>query len=322
MKKILNYIASQAAKSRLQKQFGDENIDLLKQKTHDIRVELRHILVEFLWILLGVLSASFGLRGFLLPNSFLDGGVMGISLITTELTGISLGILIVAINLPFIIMAFSTINHRFAIKSIIAVVLLAVAVHSMPFPTVTEDKLLVSVFGGFFLGAGIGLAVRGGSVIDGTEVLAVFISRKLPLSIGDVIFAFNIIIFGVAAYVFSIEIALYAILTYLTASKTVDYVISGVEEYIGATIISNHSEEIRMMIIETMGRACTIYSGKNGYAKRGETLKETDIIYTLITRLEISKLETEIDKIDSKAFVVMHSIKDAKGGMIKKRPME
>jgi uncharacterized membrane-anchored protein YitT (DUF2179 family) len=322
MKKIFNYIVSQAAKSRLEKQSQAENSALLAQKTQDIRVEISHVIGDSLWILLGVLSASFGLRGFLLPNSFLDGGVMGISLITTELTGISLGILIVAINLPFIIMAFSTINRRFAIKSIIAVVLLAVAVHSVPYPVVTEDKLLVSIFGGFFLGAGIGLAVRGGSVIDGTEVLAVFISRKLPVSIGDVIFFFNILIFGVAAYVFSVEVALYAILTYLMASRTVDYVVAGVEEYIGVTIISEKSEEIRVAIIEKMERACTIYAGKNGYAKKGEQLKDTDIVYTLITRLELSKLETEIDKIDKKAFLVMHSIKDAKGGMIKKRPLE
>jgi uncharacterized membrane-anchored protein YitT (DUF2179 family) len=126
----------------------------------------------------------------------------------------------------------------------------------------------------------------------------------------------------VAAYVFSIEIALYAILTYLAASKTVDFVVSGIEEYVGVTIISDKNEEIRLAIIEKLGRGCTLYYGKKGYAKRGETLKKTDIVYTLITRLEISKLKTEIDLIDKDAFIVMHSIKDVKGGMIKKRPMQ
>ena len=189
-------------------------------------------------------------------------------------------------------------------------------------PIITSDKLLIAVFGGFFLGLGIGLAIRGGSVIDGTEVLAVFISRKTAATIGDIILVFNIIIFGFAAYVFSIEIALYAILTYLAASKTVDFVVSGIEEYVGVTIISNFSEDIRLAIVENMGRGCTIYTGKRGFGKRGDVLKSTDILYTLITRLELAKLHTEIDKIDKDAFIVMHSIKDAKGGMIKKRPLK
>lgn len=218
-------------------------------------------------------------------------------------------------------MAFPTIGRQFAIKSIIAIVILALVIYFIPYPYITADKLLISVFGGFFLGLGIGLAVRGGCVIDGTEVLAVFISRRTSMTIGDVLLLFNIIIFSVAAYVFSIEIALYAILTYLVASKTVDYVVTGVEEYVGVTIISEKNEEIRLAIIEKLGRGCTMYSGKKGYAKRGEPLKQTDIVYTLLTRLELSKLQTEIDKIDADAFIVMHSIKDAKGGMIKKRPL-
>ncbi len=283
----------------------------------------RHYIVrDSFLILLGILSACFGLKGFLLPNSFLGGGVTGISLIATELTGISLSVLIVLINIPFLIIAFSTISKQFAIKSIIAIILLAISIYVIPFTSITDDKLLVSVFGGFFLGLGMGLTVRGGSVIDGTEVLTVFISRKTSLTIGDIVLIFNIIIFAVAAYAFSIEIALYAILTYLAASKTVDFVVSGVEEYIGVTIISDKNEDIRLAIIEKLGRGCTLYSGKKGFAKRGEPLKQTDIVYTLVTRLELSKLQTEIDKIDKNAFIVMHSIKDAKGGMIKKRPLK
>jgi uncharacterized membrane-anchored protein YitT (DUF2179 family) len=248
---------------------------------------------------------------------FIDGGAMGISLTIAELTEIPLSILVVAVNIPFIIMGFSTINRLFALKSIIAIILLAITVHFLPFPIVTEDKLLIAVFGGFFLGLGIGLAIRGGSVIDGTEVLAVYISRKTTLTIGDVIMLFNVLIFGVAAYVFTIEISLYAMLTYLAASKTVDFIVSGIEEYVGVTIISDYSEEIRLAIIEKLGRGCTIYSGK-----RGQTLEETEIVYTLVTRLELVKLHTEIEKVDKDAFIVMHSIKDAKGGMIKKRPLK
>jgi uncharacterized membrane-anchored protein YitT (DUF2179 family) len=248
---------------------------------------------------------------------FIDGGAMGISLTIAELTEIPLSILVVTVNIPFIIMGFSTINRLFALKSIIAIILLAITVHFLPFPIVTEDKLLIAVFGGFFLGLGIGLAIRGGSVIDGTEVLAVYISRKTTLTIGDVIMLFNVLIFGVAAYVFTIEISLYAMLTYLAASKTVDFIVSGIEEYVGVTIISDYSEEIRLAIIEKLGRGCTIYSGK-----RGQTLEETEIVYTLVTRLELVKLHTEIEKVDKDAFIVMHSIKDAKGGMIKKRPLK
>jgi uncharacterized membrane-anchored protein YitT (DUF2179 family) len=320
MNRIFQYIIFEIIKLKNRKhklpskQFGEE--------INNAKVEFIHLLRDSFFIILGVLAAGFGLNGFLLPNSFIDGGVMGISLILTELTGISLSILIVAINLPFLILGFSTISRQFALRSIIAIILLAISVHFITFPIITDDKLLIAVFGGFFLGLGIGLAIRGGSVIDGTEVLAVFVSRKTSLTIGDVILLFNVLIFGIAAYVFTIEIALYAILTYLSASKTVDFVVSGIEEYVGVTIISDQNEEIRLAIIEKLGRGCTIYSGKRGFGKRGEALKQTEIVYTLITRLELAKLHTEIDKIDKDAFIVMHSIKDAKGGMIKKRPLK
>ncbi len=320
MNSFFQYIVTEIIKYRLKnktllpKQFEKEMIDA--------KIELTHLIRDSFFILLGILSACVGLKGFLLPNSFIDGGVTGISLILTELTGIPLSILLIVINIPFIIMAYSTISKQFALRSFFAIILLAASVHFISIPTITDDNLLIAVFGGFFLGLGIGLAIRGGSVIDGTEVLAVSISRKISLTIGDVILIFNVLIFLVAAYVFTVETSLYAILTYLAASRTVDFVVSGIEEYMGVTIISDKSEEIRIAIIEKMGRGCTIYSGKKGYAKKGETLKKTEIVYTLITRLELAKLQTEIDKVDKNAFVVMHSIKDAKGGMIKKRPLK
>lgn len=322
MKPVYQYIIVEILKRQFKNKKQKLSSNQFEKEIINKKVELTHLARDSFLILLGIVSASFGLNGFLLPNSFIDGGVMGISLILTELSEIPLSIYIVAINIPFMIMGFSTISKQFALRSIIAVILLALAVHFIPSPIITDDKLLIAVFGGFFLGLGIGLAIRGGSVIDGTEVLAVFISRKTSLTIGDVILLFNVLIFLVAAYVFTIEIALYAILTYLSASKTVDFVVSGIEEYVGVTIISDKHEEIRLAIIEKLGRGCTIYSGKRGFAKRGEPLKETEIVYTLVTRLELAKLQTEIDKIDSNAFTVMHSIKDAKGGMIKKRPLK
>lgn len=322
MNTIFQQIIIEATKRRLKTRKTKLPMRQFAREVKNTRVEAKHLLRDAFLIALGIFSAGFGLNGFLLPNSFIDGGVTGISLIATEITGISFSLLLIGINIPFIIMAFSTIGKQFALRSFIAIVILAITVHLLHLPTITDDKLLIAVFGGFFLGLGIGLAIRGGAVIDGTEVLAVFISRKTSMTIGDVILVFNVIIFGVAAYVFTVEIALYAILTYLAASKTVDFVVDGIEEYVGVTIISESHDEIRLAIIEKLGRGCTIYSGKRGFAKSGEPLKETSIVYTLITRLEIAKLQTEIDKIDKNAFVIMQSVKDAKGGMIKKRPMK
>jgi uncharacterized membrane-anchored protein YitT (DUF2179 family) len=179
----------------------------------------------------------------------------------------------------------------------------------------------VAVFGGFFLGAGIGFSIRGGAVIDGTEVLAIYLSRKLSVTIGDIIILINAVIFFTAAWLLSVEIALYSMITYLAASRTLDFIIEGIEEYVGVTIVSLQSEKIRQMIINTMGRGVTVYTGKSGYGKRGET-QDTEIIYTVITRLELSKLQTEIEKIEPDVFMVMSSVKDTKGGMIKKRPLK
>jgi uncharacterized membrane-anchored protein YitT (DUF2179 family) len=294
---------------------------VLAKAVHVFKVELADTLRGALFISLGVVSASIGLKSFLLPSHFIDGGVTGISLLVQQLTGISLSLLLVVINLPFLILGSRTIGRQLAIRSVIAIVLLSVAVVSIPYPVVTHDKLLIAVFGGFFLGMGIGLAMRGGAVIDGTEVLAVYLSKKLGLSIGDIILIFNILIFSVSAYILSLETALYAILTYLSAAKTVDFVIDGIEEYIGVTIISHLSEEIRLTITEKLGRGCTIYAGKRGFGKRGDQLRSTDIIFTVITRLELAKLKSEVDKIDSEAFIVMSTLKDTKGGMVKKRPL-
>jgi uncharacterized membrane-anchored protein YitT (DUF2179 family) len=292
---------------------------MLAKEFFRLKVSLRGLLKDFIYISLGVLSAGFGLQGFLLPNGFIDGGVTGISLLAQVVTGHPLSVLIVIINAPFIVLGYFQIGRSFAVKSVLAILGLALALTFIDYPIITSDKLLVAVFGGFFLGAGIGLSVRGGSVLDGTEVLAIYLSRKTGLTIGDLILIFNIVIFSVGAYLLSIEVALYSILTYLAASKTVDFVIEGVEEYIGVTVISTHSEEIRVMIIEKMAKGVTIYQGKRGFGKTGESLSHTDIIYSVITRLEVSRLQTEIQKIDPHAFIIMNSVRDLKGGMIKKR---
>jgi uncharacterized membrane-anchored protein YitT (DUF2179 family) len=277
---------------------------------------------DTIFISLGVLSAAFGLKGFLLPNDFLDGGVMGISLLANVLTDIDLAYLVVLINIPFIITGYKQISKLFAMKTLIAITALALCLAFVEFPLITDDNLLIAFFGGFFLGCGVGLSIRGGSVIDGTEVLAIYVSRNTPLTVGDIILLFNIAIFAFAAYVINVETALYAILTYLIASKTVDFVVHGIEEYTSVMIVSEKSMEIKEAITERMGGGVTVLKGKSGYGKTGHRTKEQDVIFSVITRLELQKLKTEIAKIDPDAFVVENSVNDIKGGMIKKRPLE
>lgn len=286
------------------------------------RINFVQTIKDSFLILLGVAAASFGLKGFLLPNKFLDGGVMGISLLTNVVTGINLSFLVVLINLPFVLIAYTQVSKKFAFKTLIAIGLLALALAWIEFPIITSDKLLIAVFGGFFLGAGIGLSIRGGSVIDGTEVLAIYSSRKTTLTVGDFILILNIIIFSVAAYLISVETALYAILTYLVASKTVDFVVHGIEEYTSVMIVSEKSEEIKDAIINKLGRGVTVLKGKSGFGKKGHRSFDVDIIFSVVTRLELQRLKTEITKIDPEAFVVENSVNDIKGGMIKKRPFQ
>jgi uncharacterized membrane-anchored protein YitT (DUF2179 family) len=275
---------------------------------------------NFVLIVLGILSAAMGLKGFLLSSRFIDGGVTGISMLLSDVSGFPLSVLILLINLPFIALGYRQVGRAFAFKSALAIVGLAITLSVVHFPDVTADLLLTSVFGGFFIGAGIGLAMRGGAVLDGTEILAVIISKTSPiLKVSDVILLLNIVIFSAAALILSVELALYSILTYFAASKTIDFLVHGIEEYTGVTIISVHSEEIRLAIIENMGRGVTIYNGKRGYGKSGDKTAQTDIVFTVVTRLEIGKLQNEINKIDPNAFVIQHTINDTKGGMIKKR---
>ncbi len=288
---------------------------------HELQIIIRHGVKDFFLIGLGIFSAAFGLKGFLLTNKFIDGGATGISLLLSALTGLPLYLLVLCINIPFILLGYRMVGHQFAVKTSLAIAGLAAVLAGIHFPDVTQDNLLVAVFGGFFLGAGIGFAIRGGCVIDGTEVLAIYLSRKLGTTIGDIIVIINILIFGAAAYFLGIDIALYSMITYLAASKTLDFVVEGIEEYIGVTIVSSHHEEIREMFLSRLGRGVTVYQGKAGFGRSGRK-GEMDILYSVVTRLELNKLNTELKRIDPNAFVTMHNVKDTRGGMIKKRPFK
>ncbi|WP_245576757.1 YitT family protein [Eisenibacter elegans] len=280
------------------------------------RMAVRRTIKSTIFIILGIFSAGLGLEGFLLPNKFIDGGVTGISLLVASVTNIKLPFLIFAINVPFIIIGYRQMSPMFALRTTLAIAGLSLVLTFVHFPVMTHDKLLVAVFGGFFLGTGIGFAVRGGSVIDGTEVLAVYVTRKTGLSIGDIILLINICIFAVAAVMLDLETAFYSILTYMAASRMVDFFVQGIEEYIGVTIISNRSDDIRHAIIQKLSRGVTLYKGQSGYNRRDIT-----IVYTIVTRLEISKLLSEVEKIDEQAFVIQTRVSDTKGGVIKKRPL-
>ena len=229
--------------------------------------------------------------------------------------------LIVIINLPFIFLGYKQISKLFAIKSFFTIIILATTVHYLEIPAITDDKLLIAFFGGLFLGAGIGFSVRGGTVIDGTEILAIYLSKKLRTTIGTIVLIFNIILFVIVALLINVEIALYSILAYVTASKAADYIIHGIEEYIGLTIISEKSEEIRLALTEKLGYGVTIYNGKRGFSKRYEAGSEINIIHTVVTRLELNRLHNVVDNIDERAFIIEYPINDAKGGIINKKKM-
>jgi len=276
---------------------------------------------DFIFISIGVFMASIGLKGFLLPNGFFDGGAMGISLLLELLTPMNLSVLIILVNLPFILLGARQISLSFAVKSTLAIFGLALLVHFIEFPTITADKLLIAVFGGFFLGSGIGFAIRGGAVIDGTEVLAISVSRTSSLTVGDFITVFNVFLFIVAAFFVNLETAMYSLLTYFSASKTVDFIINGVEEYLGVMIMSQYAEEIKSMISHDLGRGVTVLKSDGGYGEKAKLLPDRKVLFCVITRLEVTRMLTEIDKIDPKAFVIQYPIKDTKGGMIKKRPL-
>jgi uncharacterized membrane-anchored protein YitT (DUF2179 family) len=267
-----------------------------------------------LLIVLGILAAAFGLKGFLLSSHFIDGGVTGVSMLLSNVLGWQLAILIPIINLPFIALAYRQIGRIFAIKSVLAIGGLALCLAFVKFPDVTPDKLLTAVFGGFFIGGGIGLAIRGGAVLDGTEIAALLISKSSHLlKVGEFILILNVVIFAAAAFFLGIDSAMYSMLTYFAASKTVDFLIHGVEEHTAIIIMSEKSEEIRHAIIRSLRRGVTVLKGRGGL-----TYDDQDILYCVVTRLEIGRVKSVVEDFDRDAFVVVHGLANAEGGVVKR----
>lgn len=267
-----------------------------------------------LLILLGILSAGLGVKGFLLPGGFIDGGVTGVSMLASAVSGGALPIFILAINAPFVVVGFFQIGGAFMVRSVLAIGGFAACLAFFPYPVVTADKLLAAVFGGFFLGSGIGLAIRGGAILDGTEVLALLVSKNFGVTVGDVILLLNICIFAIAAVFLGVETALYSMLTYFSASRTIDFWLYGIEEYNAVIVVSAEHERIKNAVLHQLNRGVTAYKGSGGLSG-----VEQDVLLCVVTRLEVAKVKKLVREIDPAAFVVVHHVSDASGGVMKKR---
>jgi len=301
------------------------NLQMLKTKlettfAHHKKEKPREIVQDILFMVFGVAIAGYALKGFLVPNHFFDGGITGISLLVHELYKFNLGLVIIVLNLPFIVVSYFSVGSRFSLRMLAGVILLAICLLLLPDVAITSDKLLISIFGGVFLGLGIGLIMRAGGALDGIEVLALYTLKRTSFTITEIILGINILIFSVAAFQFGIETALYSIFTYFAATRSIDYVVEGIQAYTGVTIISGKSEVIKYQLVNNLGRGITVYKGERGFLPgKFEISADCDIIFTVITRLELRKLKNLVYDVDPKAFVFANTIKEASGGIIKRR---
>lgn len=275
---------------------------------------------SILYILLGNFLAVVGMKGFMMPNHFLDGGVTGISLLVNSLSDIPISILLLLLNLPFLFIGFHKLGRTFGMQTLLAILLLALAMHFIEVPVFTNDKVLIALFGGFFVGLGIGFVIRGGGVIDGMDVIGQYTERRSAFTASEIILSLNILMILVTAIEFGVETGMYTILTYYTAMKTTDYVVDGFEEYTALTVISGKAEEIREVLVNRFGKAVTIYKGERGFlpgVRQNPT--DCDIIVCVVTRLEIHRMKMLVNNIDPKAFLYVSSIREVKGGIVSRQ---
>ena len=291
-------------------------IQIFKLKSKNINT-MKRILSEIFQIAIGIFLASIGLKMFLLPNGFLDGGATGIAILLSELFDIDISFFLILVSIPFLTLSWFSLSRRIFIKSLISILLLAVIIHFENFASVTEDKLLIAIFGGLFLGAGIGLSIRNGAVLDGSEILGIVVNEHLGISIGRVILFFNVILFGSTALLLSLEIAMYSILTFIVTAKVIDVMIEGFEDYVGLMIVSENTTSINEELIRVVGTGTTLYRGSGGFGKRGLQAKN-DIIHTVINRIDIRRTYNLIDSIDKNAFIIEFDVNHIKGGIYTK----
>jgi uncharacterized membrane-anchored protein YitT (DUF2179 family) len=287
---------------------------LIKQKNN---LKIKNVILEYSQIGVGILLASIGLKAFLLPNGFLDGGVTGIALLINSKLDIDISYLLVGLSTPFLVMGYFTLSRRIAVKSAFTIIALAIFIQLENFSIVTEDKLLISIFGGLFVGMGIGITIRNGAVLDGSEILGIFIHDRFGIDIGKFILLFNVVLFGITAIVLSVEVAMYSILTYIVTAKVTDFVIEGFENFIGVLVISKHHEALKMEIAKNVGSGMTIYRAEKGVGSQGET-GDMMIINTVINRIDIRKMYRTIDSVDEGAFVVEYDVNNVRGGVMRR----
>jgi uncharacterized membrane-anchored protein YitT (DUF2179 family) len=269
-------------------------------------------------IVCGAGMAVLAMKGFMIPNRFLDGGITGISILLHELFHLNISVLVLALNAIFIYLGYKKIGKTFAVQTSMAVILLSLGLLFIEIGPITSDKLLIAIFGGLLIGTGVGLVIRAGGVLDGSEVIAVFTKRKTGLSNTEIIMMINTVIFAVAAFQFGIETAMYSIITYFTATRATDYVVDGIEEFTAMNIVSSQQEEIKNFLVMELGKGITVYKGERGYLPGSFTIKQDcEIIVTIVTRLEIKQIQDALAKIDPKAFVYIQSVKEATGGILK-----
>lgn len=282
--------------------------------------KLKSTIVELLQLSVAIGLASVGLEAFLLPNGFLDGGATGIAILVSKLTGWEISLILPLVSLPFFIIGHFTVSRRILVKSIICIAALSLCIHFETFETITDDKLIIATFGGLLLGCGIGLAIRNGAVLDGSELLGLYINNLFGFSIGSIILSFNIILFGITAFVLTPEVAMYSILTYLVTSKAIDFTIKGFENYVGLMIVSEHSEEILAQLHTQIKHGVTVYRGVKGYGKSGKKAKN-QIIHIIVNRISVMRINRIVDVIDENAFIVEFDVNHVKGGKLKRTLM-
>jgi len=263
----------------------------------------------------GTFLVAIGLENFLIPNQIIDGGMIGLSIIFAQLTQFPFGLYILLFNLPFLFVGYNQIGKTFAITTMISVALLSIftfVVHH--FSVATEDRFLATIFGGIILGIGVGLIIRNGGSLDGTEIVAIIINKRIGFSVGEIVMFFNIFIMSLAGLVFTWESAMYSLVTYFIAFKTIDIVITGLDESRSVTIISDKNEEIAEIIMARLGRGVTHVYGRGGYTK-----EDKELLYVVVTRLEVAKLKSIVEDIDPKAFVTIEHVNDVMGGRFQKK---
>ena len=279
------------------------------------RAPLWRLLLRFLFITFGAVLMAVSLEYFLVPNSVVDGGITGISIILSELTKVQLGIFIFVINLPFLFLGYKQIGKTFAFSTAYGILVLSVSTalfhHAEPF---TDEKILAVLFGGLILGLGVGIVIRAGGSLDGTEIVAILVSKKLRLPVGQIIMFINFFIFLIAGFVYGWDSAMYSMFTYYIAAKLMDIVVEGLNESRSVTIISKEFEEISQAIQDRLGRSTTFIYAKGGYLHEA-----TQMIYCVLTRLELTKLKDIVNDIDENAFIAIENVTDVMGGNFEKK---